>query len=71
MTCLEPYPLGMLLNIFPRIIAVPQLIASLKINNHPAPTPLPHFLFLLFPPCKGEMQWDPEKLISEDLSSEN
>ena len=67
--------------IFPRIIAIPWLIASLEklppldrniennrlpqIISHPHPSH--HLLFLLSPSCQVEVESDPAKLISDDF----
>ena len=55
--------------IFPRIIAVPQLIASLEYSPpHPHPSCL--LLFCLPHPCQVKVESDPAKLISDNSSSD-
>ena len=54
--------------VFPRIIAVPRLIAPLDYSLLPRPSS--DLLFLLSPPCP-EIQADSAKLIRDDSSSEN
>ena len=69
---------------FPRIIAIHQLIASLKesphldrnIQNDRLPRKIAHpypsglLPFLLCTPCQVKVESDPAKLISNDLSSD-
>ena len=55
--------------IFPQIIAVPQLIASLEyLTLHPHPSCL--LLFCLPLPCQVKVESDPAKLMSDNSSSD-
>ena len=60
--------------IFPRIIAVPQLIASVEYSQPPPSPTHPHpsclLLFCLPHPCQVKVESDPAKLISDNSSSD-
>ena len=60
--------------VFPRIIAVPRIIAPSLTEIFEIIAPLPpscHLLFLLSPPCQVDVQCGSVKPISDDSSSEN
>ena len=60
--------------VFPRIIAVPRIIAPSLTEIFEIIAPLPpscHLLFLLSPPCQVEVESDPAKLSFDDLSPKN